>query len=171
MTETLAPEAEALGVAGLNLTARGIRALPVLVPVLVPMLVFAGALLGHVLLAPGDGSLYYFPMHVLTSDAWRSLHVPAWNPFAFSGTPLLATSQSGAFYPPNALFVVLPDLYANNAVVVLNLVIAARPFIGPCKHEQAGASGRKGGPNLPFQNFGLAIQSVPAAVEPNLGHQ
>jgi hypothetical protein len=124
--ETVAPEqAQAFGAASSPATSRWIRLLPLLVPALVPVIVFSGALLGRVLLAPGDGALYYFPMHVLAADAWRSFHVPSWNPFAFSGAPLLATSQAAPFYPPNALFVVLPALYANNIVVVLNLAIAA----------------------------------------------
>ena len=126
LTEAIAaPDAEALSFARSTAAARRARTLLLLVPALVPAIVFAGALLGRSLLAPGDGALYYFPEHVLTTDAWRSLHIPAWNPFAFSGTPLLAASQSGAFYPLNALFLVLPALYANNAVVVLNLAIAS----------------------------------------------
>src|SRR5436190_24315622 len=114
LTEAIAPpEAEALSFARSTAAARWARTLLLLVPALVPLVVFAGALLGRSLLAPGDGALYYFPMHVLTADAWSSLQVPAWNPFAFSGTPLLAASQSGVFYPLNALFLFLPALYAN----------------------------------------------------------
>jgi hypothetical protein len=126
LTEAIAPvEAESFRVAGSATAARRLRTLMLLVPAFVPLVVFAGALLGRSLLAPGDGALYYFPMHVLTTDAWSSFQVPAWNPFAFSGTPLLAASQSGAFYPLNAMFLVLPALYANNVVVVLNLAIAS----------------------------------------------
>jgi hypothetical protein len=94
------------------------------VPALVPVVVFWKALLGRTLLAPGDGFVYYLPVHVLTADAWRAGHVPGWNEYAFSGSPLLASAQAGPFYPPNLLFLVLPWLWANNLVLVLDLALA-----------------------------------------------
>src|SRR5437660_239196 len=93
-----------------------------LIPALVPLVVFAPALVGHVLLAPDDGYLYYLPIHELTAHIWRSGHLPSWNPYQLSGAPLLA-SQAGAFYPLSALFLVLPAVYANNLFIVLNIAI------------------------------------------------
>ena len=94
------------------------------IPLVLPLLVFAPALVGQVLLAPDDGSLYYLPIHELTAEIWRSGHLPTWNPYQLSGAPLLA-SQAGAFYPLSALFLFLPALYANNLFVVLNIAIGA----------------------------------------------
>src|SRR3989338_1627115 len=47
---------------------------------------------------------------------WRKLaiaqikkgHLPLWNPYSFSGTPLLANFQSAVFYPLNILYFILP---------------------------------------------------------------
>ena len=64
-------------------------------------------------------------MHKLVAEALRSGHWPAWNPFQFSGAPLLATAQPAPFYPLEALFLVLPTYVANNLYVVCNESIAA----------------------------------------------
>jgi hypothetical protein len=88
------------------------------------LVVFAPALAGLVLIAPRDGFLYYLPIHHLVAEAWRAGHLPAWNPFELSGAPLLA-NQAGAFYPFTALFLLLPDVYANNLFVVLHLAVGA----------------------------------------------
>jgi Bacterial membrane protein YfhO len=100
----------------------------VLVVPLLPFLVFAPALIGRMLLAPDDGSLYYLPIHELTAHIWRAGHLPSWNPYQLSGAPLLA-SQAGAFYPLSALFLFFPAIYANNLFIVLNIAIGA---LGAC---------------------------------------
>ena len=38
----------------------------------------------------------------------KNLEIPLWNPYAFSGTPMLANFQGGVFYPFNLLFFILP---------------------------------------------------------------
>lgn len=96
----------------------------VLAPVLAPLAVFAKALAGRQLLAPGDGYHYFLPLHLLAARIWRSGEVPGWNPFSFSGSPLLALNQPGVFYPPNLVFLALPAALANNVSVVVNFVIA-----------------------------------------------
>jgi len=45
-----------------------------------------------------------YPWKKLVIEQWKKGGVPWWNPFSFSGTPLLANFQSGAFYPLNILF-------------------------------------------------------------------
>ncbi|MDQ3239144.1 MAG: hypothetical protein M3P33_01335, partial [bacterium] len=73
-----------------------------------------------------------YPNHVpvknpLTTDpvrqqfAWKYLAVnqfkigewPLWNPYNFSGTPLLANFQSAVFYPLNLIFFT-PNVYSND---------------------------------------------------------
>ena len=54
-------------------------------------LFFAPALLGgRVLAPPGDGVLYYYPMRVHVAEVLRQGDLPLWNPYVFSGFPLLA---------------------------------------------------------------------------------
>lgn len=103
---------------------RLVRIAPLLLPPLLPIVVFAPALAGLLLIAPRDGFLYYLPIHRLVAEAWRAGQLPAWNPFELSGAPLLA-NQAGAFYPFTALFLFLPNIYANNLFVVLHLAIGA----------------------------------------------
>ena len=93
-------------------------------PLVAPLALFSPALAGRLVLAPGDGYQYYLPLHVLVARIWRTGQAPGWNPFEFSGAPLLATNQAAAFYPPNALFLMLSPVTANNLVVVVNFLIA-----------------------------------------------
>src|SRR5439155_13976394 len=76
------------------------------------------------LLAVGDGINYYLPLHILAARAWRAGHVPAWNPYAFSGMPLLATNQVAVFYPPNLTFLFLSPALANNLIVLFDFALA-----------------------------------------------
>jgi hypothetical protein len=95
-----------------------------LVPALVPIVVFAKALTGRALIAPGDAFIGSLPGHILVARSLHEFQLPGWNPYDFSGEPLLAVGGS-TFYPPNLLFLVLPALWANNLLLVLSLVIAA----------------------------------------------
>jgi len=89
-----------------------------------PLVVFWQAVVGQRVLAPVDGYRHYLPLHVLAARMLRAGHLPVWNPYTFSGYPLLATNQAAVLYPPNWAFVVLPAVAANNAVVILDFVIA-----------------------------------------------
>lgn len=50
-----------------------------------------------------------YPWKILAIDQWKSGEVPLWNPYSFSGTPLLANNQSSVFYPGNILFFLFDD--------------------------------------------------------------
>lgn len=64
---------------------------------------------------------------------WRKLAVdnlkkgslPVWNPYSFSGTPLVANFQSGAFYPLNILFFLLPYNTAWSVLIFIQPFFAA----------------------------------------------
>ena len=94
------------------------------VSVVGPFVVFATGLLGRRLIAPGDAYNELLPQHMLAARVVRAGHLPVWHPYAFSGYPLLATNQVAVFYPPNWLFLVLPPVLANNAVVVISFAAA-----------------------------------------------
>lgn len=49
-----------------------------------------------------------YPWRFLTILLEKKGELPLWNPYNFSGTPLLANFQSGAFYPLNSIFFMLP---------------------------------------------------------------
>src|SRR5690349_18352149 len=48
-----------------------------------------------------------YPWKNLAISAEKMVNLPLWNPYNFSGTPLLANLQSGPFYPLNLLFFLL----------------------------------------------------------------
>lgn len=50
-----------------------------------------------------DGVLQFYPWRDMVLDSWGKGQLPLWNPRQLAGTPLLANSQSGGFYPPHVL--------------------------------------------------------------------
>jgi len=51
--------------------------------------------------------------------------VPLWNPYMFAGTAFVANLQSSIYYPPNALFYVMPVQHAFEWVALVHLWLAA----------------------------------------------
>lgn len=51
-----------------------------------------------------DPVLQQYPWRWLAMETWRNGKIPWENPYNFSGTPLLANIQTGAFYPFNLVF-------------------------------------------------------------------
>ncbi len=87
--------------------------------VALPVLVFGiPALLGHAVL-PGDDLTQNFPLRVLAGRELRAGQIPLYDPYIWSGAPLLAGWNAGALYPLTLLFAV-----ANPTVAwTLNLII------------------------------------------------
>ncbi len=50
-----------------------------------------------------DGVLQFYPWRDMVLRSYASGHLPFWNHYELAGTPLLANSQSGGFYPPHIL--------------------------------------------------------------------
>jgi len=61
----------------------------------------------------------------LAVEQIRSGMLPLWNPYSFSGTPLLANFQSAALYPLNFLFIILPFNHAWGVLVFVQPLLAA----------------------------------------------
>lgn len=74
-----------------------------------------------------DGILQFYVWRDLVFQSWRAGEVPAINPYAMAGTPLLANSQSGALYPLHVLvsFLNLPTHVSMILLVWIHLAIAA----------------------------------------------
>src|ERR1700729_4502814 len=71
-----------------------------------PVLVFGiPALAGHTVL-PGDDFSQNFPLRVLAGRQIRGGHLPLYDPYIWSGAPLLAGWNAGAVYPLTFLFAV-----------------------------------------------------------------
>lgn len=80
--------------------------------VVLPVLFFAlPAAAGHPAIT-GDNLIQNFPLRVLSGNQMRQGHLPLWNPYIWSGSPLLGGLNAGSFYPLSFFFVVLPPVGA-----------------------------------------------------------
>jgi hypothetical protein len=59
-----------------------------------------------------DNLIQNFPLRLLVGTDLRHGHLPLWNPYLWSGSPLLAGFNAGAAYPTTVLFAVLPGTLA-----------------------------------------------------------
>jgi hypothetical protein len=88
--------------------------------VVLPAIIFGvPALLGHAVLL-GDDLTQNFPLRVLAGREIRAGNLPLFDPYIWSGAPLLAGWNAGAAYPLTWLFAVLPGA----AAWTVNLIVA-----------------------------------------------
>lgn len=66
-----------------------------------------------------------YPWKHLVIDEIKQGRLPLWNPYNFSGSPLLANHQSAVLYPLNILYLLLPFDVAWAALVVLQPIMGA----------------------------------------------
>ena len=98
------------------------RAVAVLVGL--PLVVFAlPALLGHPVLSSDDLTQNY-PLRVLVGAQLRQGHLPLYDPYIWSGAPLLGGWNAGAAYPLTLLFAVMSGTVAWTLNLVLTWWIA-----------------------------------------------
>ena len=71
-----------------------------------------------------DSVLQYLPWRHFTRESLHAGYLPLWNPHQFCGTPFVANYQSALFYPFNALFWLLPVVYAFGVSAILHLFLA-----------------------------------------------
>ncbi|HVE70247.1 MAG TPA: hypothetical protein VNI54_02680 [Thermoanaerobaculia bacterium] len=66
---------------------------------------------------------YFQPLRWFTATELQAGNLPLWNPYNASGEPWLANPQTGVFYPPAWLFVVLPFPTAYILFLYLHVVL------------------------------------------------
>ena len=67
----------------------------------------------------------FYVWHSLAAETMRHEgHIPLWNPYIFTGQPLLANAQSSLFYPPNLLLWVLSPGKVASIRILFNLLFA-----------------------------------------------
>jgi hypothetical protein len=65
------------------------------------------------------------PWRILAIDQIKNGQLPFWNPYQFSGTPLLATHYPAFFYPLNFLFIIFSPYLAWSLYICLQTFLAA----------------------------------------------
>jgi len=69
-----------------------------------------------------------YPWRRLAIDEIKQGRLPIWNPYNFSGAPLLANDQSAVLYPLNIIFFLLPFDIAWSTLVILQPVLGSLFF-------------------------------------------
>ncbi|HEX3578737.1 MAG TPA: hypothetical protein VHY33_09255 [Thermoanaerobaculia bacterium] len=85
--------------------------------------VFAPALIRNEVFSLRDHSGYFQPLHWFTANELRHGRLPLWNVYNASGEPWLANPQTGVFYPPASLFVILPFARAYVLYLALHVLL------------------------------------------------
>jgi hypothetical protein len=85
--------------------------------------VFAPALIRNEVFSLRDHGDYFQPLHWFTATELQHARLPLWNAYNASGEPWLANPQTGVFYPPAWLFVVLPFASAYTIYLLLHVVL------------------------------------------------
>ncbi len=71
-----------------------------------------------------DSISQFYPWRSLVGEYWRAGKFPLWNPYMFSGFPLLATLHSAALYPLNALYIFFSNSVAWTGLVILQIYLS-----------------------------------------------
>lgn len=71
-----------------------------------------------------DVSRQIYPWKTLVIASLKQGKLPLWNPYNFSGAPLMANFQSAALYPLNIAYFVLPQIDAWTLLVILQPLLA-----------------------------------------------
>ena len=90
---------------------------------LLAAVIFVPALIKGEVFVVRDHLDYFQPLRWFTAQELRSGHLPLWNPYSGGGEPWLANPQTGVFYPPSWLFVVLPFPAAYMTFLLFHLVL------------------------------------------------
>jgi len=92
---------------------------------LAPIFYFLPAIRNHLVLGPDDGMLFNVPLRVAAAQIVQSGHLPLWNPYIFSGMPLLASAQGGLLFPLNWFYLVFSPVVATDLMVISAYMVAA----------------------------------------------
>ena len=68
---------------------------------------------------------FFYPMRFSLAESISAGEFPLWDRHMGLGFPLLANFQSGAFYPPNLLYALLPFFTAIKAIFIFHYLVAA----------------------------------------------
>jgi len=88
------------------------------------LLYFNPMLSSYCVFVERDLAPFFIPPRFLWVTLVKSFEFPFWNPYNYSGIPLLATLQPGVFYPPHIFYLFLPFNIVWNWLIILHFVFA-----------------------------------------------
>jgi hypothetical protein len=88
-----------------------------------------------------DLAAFFIPPRYLWVALVKSFQVPLWNPYNYSGIPLLATLQPGVFYPPHLIYLLLPFNVAWNWIIILHFFLASVTTYSLLRYLRASSEG------------------------------
>jgi hypothetical protein len=65
-----------------------------------------------------------YPWKTFSLSSIKNNIIPLWNPYNFSGSPLMANFQSAIFYPFNIFYLILPQIWTWSILVILQPFLA-----------------------------------------------
>lgn len=92
-----------------------------------PFVLHASCIAGNETFFAGDLFGYFLPYRFTLFQALQHGTLPWWETSALSGNPFCASLQGGCFYPPNALYALLPDFFLS-----FGLLICLHLSLGAC---------------------------------------
>ncbi|MDQ3665530.1 MAG: YfhO family protein [Acidobacteriota bacterium] len=90
-----------------------------------PVVYFLPAVINDRVLCPHDGLIQNVPLRVAAANILLAGNLPLWNPYYFSGIPLLASSQAGVLFPLNWYYLPFSPAVATNLMVISTYMLAA----------------------------------------------
>lgn len=99
------------------------RLFPYVFVILAAILPFAQPFLSNEIFVFRDHYDYFSPLRYFTAEQLSSGHLPLWNPYNGSGERWLANPQTGVFYPPTWVFLVVPFTRAYLLFLALHLIV------------------------------------------------
>jgi hypothetical protein len=99
------------------------RAIPLAALAAIAVLLFARPIVRNEVLTLRDHSDYFQPLRLFTCQELRRGHLPLWNPYNASGEPWLANPQTGVFYPPSWIFVIVPFATAYTLYLAFHVAL------------------------------------------------
>ena len=103
---------------------------------LTPIVYFLPALSRGLVLSPDDGILQNVPFRVAAAGMVRSGNLPLWDPYIFSGMPLLGAAQTAVLFPLNWFYLLFSAPTSTNLMVISSYMAAALGgFTPPPRHR------------------------------------
>jgi hypothetical protein len=65
----------------------------------------------------------FYPYRTFSTESLVRGELPLWNPYNFSGSPILANFQSAVLYPLNLIYLILPQITAWSLLVIVQPIL------------------------------------------------